>query len=537
MSDSVNHPMTDLPFPVDHGPDVMQTKDPPTCPGDSQGEVRRSVSLSPYGVEEMTEDRKRYERSASLSPPELNKFRIYQLFPKESSTPPEIPPFRLPSERQIGQNDQIEGQSTVSCKRKRSPIPLSDTPALAAPAFNALIPSTPQNTEPEGSGRFRGVITHRKAEEALDFAWRMEACKIRTERTHHHIFWTDASIVFGACAAGAVVWKQPPSWAWNSQGFHYPYLTQSTDVVEMFAIAHALKRAVDDVKQSLGDSVKDVNVQITQRVFVFTDSIAALTGVENEAQSDRVRSTSEQARTIIGYSVDLDNLGAKVELHLVPGHTGVPGNDRAHKAAYEAAKHAAAAAGITSTEQGWAMHKKQASVVMFPGTAPPLVPATPVPAGSTRGSRKRASLLSASPAQAGSPKNSQKRRASLLSQPQLWKKPRAKTPPKLVPPLDPTDEDKEELVNMKGKRSKSIPGPHSVRPDRTPEPAPVQGPSFTSINAGSRSTTGFTPINASSTLSTGSPAKLMQDRGSGERALPPNYLKYNPSAQENWSQA
>jgi ribonuclease HI len=340
----------------------------------------------------------------------------------------------------------------------------------------------------------------------------MEACKIRTERTHHHIFWTDASIVFGACAAGAVVWKQPPSWAWNSQGFHYPYLTQSTDVVEMFAIAHALKRAVDDIKQSLGDSVKDVNVQITQRVFVFTDSIAALTGVENEAQSDRVRSTSEQARTIIGYSVDLDNLGAKVELHLVPGHTGVPGNDRAHKAAYEAAKHAAAAAGITSTEQGWAMHKNEASVVMFPGTAPPLVPATPVPAGSTRGSRKRASLLSASPAQAGSSKKSQKRRASLLSQPQLWKKPRAKTPPMLVPPLDPTDEDEEELVNMKGKRSKSIPGPHSVRPDRTPEPAPVQGPSFTSINAGSRSTTGFTPINASSTLSTGSPAKVSSVR-------------------------
>lgn len=433
------------------------------------------------------EERKRYERSASLSPNELKKFRSHQPSPKDSSLPPEIPPFRLPSERQMEQKDQIEESSTGSRKRKRSTTPASEKSTSNLSMSDVLVSLTPPNPKPEGSARFRGVITHRKADEALDFAWRMEACKIRTDRTHRHIFWTDASIVFGACAAGAVVWKQPPSWAWKSQGFHYPYLTQSTDVVEMFAIAHALKRAVDDVKQSLGDPVKDVNVQMTQRVFVFTDSIAALTGVENQALSDRVRSTSEQARTIIRYSVDLDNLGAKVELHLVPGHTGVPGNDRAHKAAYKAAKDAAAAAGITSTEQGWAMHKNQTSVVMIPRTAPPSVPA--------------------SPAQAGSSKKSQKRCASLLSQPQLWRKRRVKTPPKLVSSLETTAEDSEELVNMKGKKSKSIPGPHSVRPDSTPEPALVQAPLFTSINAGSRSTTGFTPVNASSILPTGSPAK------------------------------
>lgn len=437
----------------------------------------------------MEEDRQRYQRSASLSPNESNKSRSHQLSPKEPSIPPEVPPFRLLSERQINQKDQIGGTDTASRKRKRSLTPSSDKPVLAAPASNALVLSTPQNTEPKGAGRFRGIIGHKRAQEALDFAWKMENCVMKTGSTHRHIFWTDGSIVYRACAAGAVVWKQQPSWKWMSEGFAYPYLTESTDVVEMFAIAHALKRAVDEVKQSLSDAGKDLHLEITHEVFVFTDSLGALTGVERDTleKGARVRITSEQAHTIIKYSIDLDNLGAKVELHLVPGHSGVPGNDNAHAAAYAAAQHAAAKAGIKSKVQALALYRNRASVVMFPPTGRPLVPASPVQAGSSRGSRKR---------------------AALLSQPLLWGENRAKAPPMLVSPLDPTDEDEEELVNMKGELSISIPGPHSVRPDRTPETAPVPGQSFTSVNAGSRLSTGFTPVNPSSTSSARSPAKV-----------------------------
>jgi hypothetical protein len=175
-----------------------------------------------------------------------------------------------------------------------------------------------------------------------------------------------------------------------------------------------------------------------------------------------------------------------VELHLVPGHNGVPGNMRAHDAAYAAAKGVAAAAGIRSTEQGFALHE-----ALCAATAPSSAQASPVQAGKSKKSRKR---------------------SLPLSQPLLWKKHRAKTPPTLVSSLDPTDEDSEELVNTKGNISMSIPGPHSVRPDRTPEPAPLPGSSFTPINSGSLSSTGFTPVNASSNLSTGSPAKVLSSR-------------------------
>ncbi|KAF3395798.1 hypothetical protein F1880_006601 [Penicillium rolfsii] len=487
MYEEFSYPMVNLPLPLDQDPDVRLTKDPPTWPGDSQGTVRRSVTLSSYGVGEMMdEERQRYQRSASLSLIESNKSRTHQLSPNEPFIPPEVPPFRLLSERQIDQKHHIEGANLDSRKRKRSLSISPEKPVLTAPSSNALVLSASQRTEPERPCNFRGVIVHRRAEEALGFAWKMETCTIKTDQAHRHIFWTDASIVFGACAAGAVVWKQPPLWAWKAQGFPYPHLTTSTEVVEMFAIAQALKRAVDDVKQSQGDAVKDLDVQITHEVFVFTDSINALTRVENDAQGNHARKTSQQALSIIEYSIIPHDLGAKVELHLVPGHNGVPGNTRAHGAAYAAAKCAAAEAGITSIEQGFALHKYQESLAM---DAP-------------------AVALSVS---AGKPTKAQKS-SSLLSQPLLWNKLREKTPPKLVSLPDQTDGNEAELVNMNGEQPMSVPGPHSFRPDRTPELASAPGPSFTSINAGSLSVTESIPINVSPVSLVRSSAKVSFSR-------------------------
>lgn len=66
----------------------------------------------------------------------------------------------------------------------------------------------------------------------------------------------------------------------------------------------------------------------------------------------------EQSHTIIGYSIELHNLGARVELYLVPGNVMV------HEAAYTAAKRAAAAAAaqITLKEQAVMLNKKKGSV-------------------------------------------------------------------------------------------------------------------------------------------------------------------------------
>jgi ribonuclease HI len=460
----------------------MSTNGPPTHSGYSPEAITPSVSLSSYGVEDMTEeDRKRYKRSASLSPNDLRKPQNYGASAKESKYPV-VPPFRLPSERSTDQKnptdqnvltdleDQTESTSTVSLKRKRSLVLDADL----------LDSSQPKKLGPTEYGRFRGVIGYRRAEEAKQFAEAMENCVLRTRTIHRHIFWTDGSIVFRYCAAGAVAWKQLPSLQWVSEGFPYPFYTQSTEVVEMFAIAHALKRAIHDIRQSLdGDAMERYHFQVTHEVFVFTDSVGALTAVENDAWGRHTSGNCKQAHEIIEYSIKLHNLGAKLGLHLVPGHQGVPGNMEAHRAAYQAAKRAAAKAGIQSKEQARGLYQAQTDAAIAAAEESFLAQAKnakamPVPASSVRKVPKRLrSLSTLSPGNDSGPGK-------------LWKTPYENPVP--------------------------LPGTF-VRRDRTPEPDLVPGPTFTPINAGSTSSMGFTPVNASLVLSTGGPVKASSAQG------------------------
>lgn len=297
----------------------------------------------------------------------------------------------------------------------------------------------------------------------MDFAMEMEDCVLMTDNVPRHIFWTDGSIVHGAIAAGAVAWKQPPSVEWKTEGYPYPYPIQSTEVAEMFAIAHALRRAVDEVRQARSRVMGVSHLQVTHEVFVFTDSLTALTCVKNCAWGFHITGRCEQAHTIIDYSIELRGLGARLELHLVPGHSDVPGNMEAHRAAKKAAHRTAAAAGITSTEQGWALHEKQGRVAIITLTANPSIPASPVPVRCSRGSQGRPL----------------RQNRDFLAQPI-----RNLTPPKFVSELESRDDTSGEPSKTK---------------DEISFPGPATGPDFT-------------PLNAGSTLATGNPAKTQTAR-------------------------
>lgn len=524
MSDEGSPPLAGLPPDRHQRPEALSPSDP-------QGTVRCSASLSPYGVEDLTgEEMQRYHRSAALSPNDLRSPQSHYPSSMESLTYPETPAFRLASERateemshlasdsstnekeqlasepSVDENDPIEDTSLILRKRKRSPAPasrLDSEPSLdekdqiegtstksrkrkrsQAPVLDVLPLTRLKHAGGEKLCRFQGVIGHRRYQEARRFAKKMENSVMRTDTIHRHIFWTDASIVFRACAAGAVAWKQSPTWTWQTEGFPYPYCVQSTEVVEMFAIAHALKRAVDEVKASLGDRLEGLGLPITHQVFIFTDSVGALTQVENDAWGHHTPITCEQAHTIIDFSIELHNLGAKLELHLVPGHKGVSGNNTAHRAAYKAATRAAAAAGIQSNEQGVLWHETQGGVALIDPATTSLVPASPVPIRCPRSSGTNRTSLS----------------RPLLSQPI-----KPSTAPVLIPPENSDAPPRtEEMISLFFSEAQFVRPDRT--PDRTPETTPAPGPSLTSTNAGSTSVTGFNPVNAIFTLSTGSSA-------------------------------
>lgn len=383
-------------------------------------------------------------------------------------------------ENEIDLEPSISDKDTEPRKRKRYPSADLDVAPLS------------KSKGPLGQevSRFRGAIVCRSLKEAIDFAKSMGNGAPRTGQIHRHIFWTDASIVFRACAAGAVVWKQPPNWHWQAEGFPYPYCIQSTDVVEMFAMAHALKRAIDEVEWLLGGISDGPQLQIRHEVYVFTDSVGALTQVKKDSLGYHTPQTCQQAHTIIDFSVKLHDLGVKVELHLVPGHNSVPGNVQAHRAAKKAAKSAAAAAGIFSPEQASDLYKTQRGVAIFAPATDVLVPASQVPARSTKKSKTQCGILP---------------RHLSLSRPLISNPIRAVTPPALVPPVYLNGQsgghrETEEMITL------LFPNPDFIRPDRTPdqspEPTPTPGSDFTHINAGSISLSGSASVNTSLKLST-----------------------------------
>ncbi|KAJ5669879.1 hypothetical protein N7462_010949 [Penicillium macrosclerotiorum] len=309
-----------------------------------RGQRRLSPSLSPFGVEEWEEDQGRYRRSLSPSPDQVRAL---------------IARFAL------DYGPQGSGTSRCARKRKRS---VSSASSLVvgppSPASYGTLDNTksrkrkrsvtwtssqldnPANQTKEST--FKGLIIHKSRPQAMDFALEADRPPFRTKNTFRHIFWTDGSII-RQNAAGSVVWRSPPGFkSWDHRSFWVPFETPCTDLVEMFAISNALLLATYQVQESQSE-VNSKNSQIEgggqiqqpqllHQVFVFTDSVGALTRIENEAQGRHSPAYCDEAHAIINYSSQLQSLGATLELHLVPGHSSVPGNERAHRVAKKAAQ-------------------------------------------------------------------------------------------------------------------------------------------------------------------------------------------------------
>lgn len=240
-------------------------------------------------------------------------------------------PSPLPSKKESTSSSLADGPGhripVVTFKRKRSPSPYVSR-------------FRPRQGLSEG---YKGHILVENRDEARRFALLMERLPHRTEKVHRIILWTDGSVVHN-CGAGSVVWKRPPDHKeWDGKGYPLPYKTNCSVLTEVFAISHALEIAVDQLKslrclasKAFCDEGCEVQIQPEYRVFVFTNSREALDIIRSGRPMrgrEAVESWHDYIHKCIRHYNELRQLGANIQLRLVPGHNGVPGNEEAHKVA------------------------------------------------------------------------------------------------------------------------------------------------------------------------------------------------------------
>ncbi|KAJ5803836.1 uncharacterized protein N7518_000139 [Penicillium psychrosexuale] len=75
---------------------------------------------------------------------------------------------------------------------------------------------------------------------------------------------------------------------------------------------------------------------MTKEVFVFSDNADALNRIRGDLAYEPESDVAIQLETIARHSEKLHRLGVSIELHLNPGHSGVPGNEAADKIAKKA---------------------------------------------------------------------------------------------------------------------------------------------------------------------------------------------------------
>ena len=193
--------------------------------------------------------------------------------------------------------------------------------------------------------KFKGLVIIHGRDHAKEFSLRVYSDPSTRESTHRHIFWTDASIC-GTNIAGAVVWREsavPEKWAQKTYGRKCAP-GEGPGPGEIMAIAMALEIAIARISQvqaSLPTSevILQDRDKICHTVQVFSDSEEALQFIGcYPSKLTRKPIHSQQAHMVLSHTTTLRELGAVVELHLVPGHNGVPGNILAHRVAKNTAR-------------------------------------------------------------------------------------------------------------------------------------------------------------------------------------------------------
>ncbi|KAJ5090242.1 hypothetical protein N7532_008926 [Penicillium argentinense] len=205
-------------------------------------------------------------------------------------------------------------------------------PSARAPPYIAWAKSVPD---------FAGtVIVHQgpgtklRKISAGDLAQATESMPLEENGQVRHMFFTDASVAgrsssplepMGRWPALAVVWRSPRYPRWNGQAFPGSGRTaDNTGVLELEAVGKALQLAYSRVA---GDQREHRHSHL---VLVFTDSQTAIDRLSLVPFAPDVKNVQHWGQRLV-------DRGAELELHYVPGHRDISGNEVADQLAKAAA--------------------------------------------------------------------------------------------------------------------------------------------------------------------------------------------------------
>jgi ribonuclease HI len=136
------------------------------------------------------------------------------------------------------------------------------------------------------------------------------------------------------------VYRDPTNWRWIEVGYHLPDM-RSSHIAELIRILKGLEIGLNHFKD-LVDSGIAIEGKLPA-VKLFSDSQVALQNIRDLPCKRKINKnldirSVEVVRKIIASSQCLRELGISVEMHWVPSHAGIPGNQKADSVARLAAK-------------------------------------------------------------------------------------------------------------------------------------------------------------------------------------------------------
>lgn len=193
---------------------------------------------------------------------------------------------------------------------------------------------------------FVGFVSLNTEDTALEFSSNILQLAVLNHVRKRLIYFCDGSLRL-LCGAAGIVWpKSLTCGTWEGKGEYYPAKVDSTATIELFGIRCTLETAISDMDTARADvaggparssmsyrgnpgQTRSNYHGMANELFVFTDDINALQRISGKLPYFPNGEVANQVKAISEHSKTLYLLGVHVELHLSPGHSGVPGNVRA----------------------------------------------------------------------------------------------------------------------------------------------------------------------------------------------------------------